>query len=211
MHLDLDNVEGAAGDYSVDRQRRRPGRDRRATRRKTLRLRAKQRDRVSVPLTASGAGVGDRQRSRSAGRAASRSSAATRSTCKPATQVLTRRTVRRSRKGESLTLSNDLFADLVPGTGSVSLSVGAVDRARCGGAAQGARPLSVRLLRADHQPRAAAALCQRTGERSASRARRRRSTSASATRSTGCWRGRARTARSACGASAATTPGSTPM
>ena len=27
-------------------------------------------------------------------------------------------------KGESLTLSNDLFADLVPGTGSVSLSVG---------------------------------------------------------------------------------------
>ena len=49
----------------------------------------------------------------------------------------------------------------------------AFDRARCGGAAQGARPLSVRLLRADHQPRAAAALCQRARERGASRARHR--------------------------------------
>ena len=44
---------------------------------------------------------------------------------KPATQVLTRRTVKPIAKGESLTLSNDLFADLVPGTGAVALSVGA--------------------------------------------------------------------------------------
>src|SRR5207302_10110970 len=44
---------------------------------------------------------------------------------KPATQILARRTVRPIARGESLTLSNDLFADLVPGTGSVSVSVGA--------------------------------------------------------------------------------------
>ena len=43
---------------------------------------------------------------------------------KPATQMLARRSVRTFAKGESLTLSPDLFADLVPGTGSVSLSVG---------------------------------------------------------------------------------------
>ena len=43
---------------------------------------------------------------------------------KPATQVLARRTVKPIAKGESLTLSSDLFADLVPGTGSVSVSVG---------------------------------------------------------------------------------------
>ena len=43
---------------------------------------------------------------------------------RPATQLLTRRTVRQIAKGESMTLSNDLFADLVPGTGSVALSVG---------------------------------------------------------------------------------------
>jgi uncharacterized protein YfaS (alpha-2-macroglobulin family) len=43
---------------------------------------------------------------------------------KPATQVLARRTVKPIAKGESLTLSSDLFADLVPGTGNVSVSVG---------------------------------------------------------------------------------------
>ena len=43
---------------------------------------------------------------------------------KPATQVLTRRTVRQIARGESLTISNDLLTDLVPGTGAVALSVG---------------------------------------------------------------------------------------
>ena len=63
-------------------------------------------------------------RSASAGRTASPCSAATRSAAKPATQVLTRRTVRPIAKGESISLSSDLFADLVPGTGNVQLSVG---------------------------------------------------------------------------------------
>ena len=44
---------------------------------------------------------------------------------RPPAQILARRTVKQIAKGESLTLSSDLFADLVPGTGSVSLSVGA--------------------------------------------------------------------------------------
>jgi alpha-2-macroglobulin len=43
---------------------------------------------------------------------------------KPATQVIARRTIRPLARGESVTLSNDLFADLVPGTGSAALSVG---------------------------------------------------------------------------------------
>jgi uncharacterized protein YfaS (alpha-2-macroglobulin family) len=43
---------------------------------------------------------------------------------KPSTQILARRTVRPIAQGESITLSSDLFADLVPGTGSVALSVG---------------------------------------------------------------------------------------
>ena len=42
---------------------------------------------------------------------------------RPATQILTRRTVRALAKGETLTLSKDLFADFVPGTGRVGLSV----------------------------------------------------------------------------------------
>ena len=43
---------------------------------------------------------------------------------RPATQILARRTVQTVARGESVTLSNDLFTDLVPGTGSVSVSVG---------------------------------------------------------------------------------------
>ena len=42
---------------------------------------------------------------------------------KPATQILARRSIRTLAKGESLTLTADMFSDLVQGTGSVSLSV----------------------------------------------------------------------------------------
>ena len=42
---------------------------------------------------------------------------------KAATQILARRSIRTLAKGESLTLTSDMFSDLVQGTGSVSLSV----------------------------------------------------------------------------------------
>ena len=41
-------------------------------------------------------------------------------------QILARRTIKPLAKGESVTLSSDLFADLVPGTGAVSVSVGSL-------------------------------------------------------------------------------------
>ena len=74
------------------------------------------------------------------------------------------------------------------------------------------RSIAIRsVLGADHEPGVAAPLCQRSR-----RARRilrwmRRSISASATPSIGCWRARARTARSGCGRPAGMTCGSTPM
>jgi uncharacterized protein YfaS (alpha-2-macroglobulin family) len=43
---------------------------------------------------------------------------------KAATQILARRSIRTLAKGESLTLTSDMFSDLVQGTGGVSLSVG---------------------------------------------------------------------------------------
>jgi alpha-2-macroglobulin len=46
---------------------------------------------------------------------------------RPATQILARRTVKPLARGESLTVSNDLFTDFVPGTASVALSVGLSD------------------------------------------------------------------------------------
>ena len=117
----------------------------------------------------------------------------------------------RSRAGESLTLSSDLFADLVPGTGSVALSVGlstaldaaallkALDRYPFGCSEQitsRALPLLyVNDLAID----------------GASRARRHGRPAHPRSRSTGCWRGRAPTARSGCGRRAAMTSGSTPM
>ena len=42
---------------------------------------------------------------------------------KAATQILARRSIRTLAKGESLTLTSDMFSDLVQGTGGVSLSV----------------------------------------------------------------------------------------
>ncbi len=122
MHMEIDNVEGAAGEYRVavnadgplslgDQPVR------------TIQLAAKQRTTLSLPVSGSTAGnVGIRVQV-----TGPNSFALDRDyvlAVKPATQVLTRRTVRQVAKGESFTLSGDLFADLVPGTGAVALSIG---------------------------------------------------------------------------------------
>jgi len=122
LRLDVDNVEGTAGDYrlavSADGPLAVSG-----GAVQTLRLAPGQRNGVSLPLTARSVGNGmvavritgpngfDLERSYPLA-------------AKPATQVLARRTVRDLAKGESLTISNDLLTDLVPGSGAVALSVG---------------------------------------------------------------------------------------
>jgi len=122
VRLDLDNVEGPAGEYRIAISADPPlsvGQG--AT--QTLRLNAKQRTGVSVPFGATGAGTGTvAVRISGPGNFALQRSFVL--AAKPATQVLTRRTVRPIAKGEKLTVSNDLLADLVPGTGSVALSIG---------------------------------------------------------------------------------------
>jgi len=122
LRLDIDNVEGGAGDYRVAVAAEGPltvgeGAS------QVLKLATKTRGGISLPLGATAAGTGavtvringpgnfDLTRTYALG-------------VRPATQVLTRRTVRPIAKGESITLSNDLVADLVPGTGAVALSVG---------------------------------------------------------------------------------------
>jgi len=122
LRLDIDNVEGSVGDYQVAVAAEGPlsvG----AGATQTVKLAGKARSGLSLPLSATAAGNGavtvhisgpgsfDLARTYSLA-------------VKPATQVLTRRTVRPIAKGESITLSNDLIADLVPGTGGVALSVG---------------------------------------------------------------------------------------
>lgn len=121
VQLDLDNVEGEGGDYRITARADGPivlasGAA------QTLRLAPKQRAAVTLPVSANAAGDGviTVQVAGPANFALVRSYPLT---AKPATQILARRTVKPLGKGESLTLSGDLFADLVPGTGSIGLSV----------------------------------------------------------------------------------------
>ena len=121
VQLELDNVEGAAGDYSialagggtVKLDGDKPV---------TLKLAAKQRDHISVPLSAAGAGTGSIKVNVNGpnGFVLERTYPLD---VRPANQILTRRTVRLLAPGETLTLSKDMFADFVPGTGRVGLSI----------------------------------------------------------------------------------------
>jgi alpha-2-macroglobulin len=122
MQLELDNVEGVEGDYQVEVNADGPVRLG-TTGPRTVKLGARQRNRLSIPLTAAAAGIAD-LKVRIAGPDNFTLERNYHLAAKPATQVLTRRTVRTIAAGESLTLSSDLFADLVGGTGSVALSVG---------------------------------------------------------------------------------------
>jgi uncharacterized protein YfaS (alpha-2-macroglobulin family) len=122
IHLDLDNVEGAGGDYTLalstaDAVIAGAG----AT--QQLTLRPKERGGVTIPVTAATAGNGAVKVSVTgpAGFALERNFVLA---VRPPAQILARRTVKPLAKGESLALSSDMFADLVPGTGSVSISVG---------------------------------------------------------------------------------------
>ena len=122
VRLEIDNVEGPAGDYKVALTTEGPlsagdgGRF-------AWTLKPKERRGVSLQLSATGIGIGKvTVRVDGPGGAASERSYTL--AAKPATQVITRRTVQPIAKGESLTVSADLFADLVPGSGSVALSVG---------------------------------------------------------------------------------------
>ncbi len=120
VQLELDNVEGAAGDYSITVGAE--GAAKIEGDKQTLKLDAKQRAYVSLPVTAAGAGTStiDVNVSGPNGFTLARAYALN---VRPATQTLVRRSVRPLAAGESLTLSRDLFADFVPGTGRVSLSV----------------------------------------------------------------------------------------
>src|SRR5580700_10609410 len=122
MSFDLDNVEGAPGDYTINVAASGPVKvtGNPAT---TVKLAAKQRSSMSLALDAGYAGTAqlDVDIKGPEGLTLARHYALD---VKPATQVLARRSIRTLAKGESLTLTADMFSDLVPGTGTVSLSAG---------------------------------------------------------------------------------------
>lgn len=120
LRLDLDNVEGETGNYQIAVSTEGPfsveGPD------KTLPLDAKKRGGVSLPISATGVGDG----AVSVAVTGPGDFSVQRKyplQVKPATQVLARRTVKPLNPGQSVTLTSDVFSDLVPGTGKVALSV----------------------------------------------------------------------------------------
>ena len=121
MSFDLDNVEGAPGDYTITVKTTGPVKVT-GNPTTTVKLAAKQRTSMSLALDAGGAGTAnlDVDIKGPNGLALARHYALD---VKAATQILARRSIRTLAKGESLTLTSDMFSDLVSGTGSVSLSV----------------------------------------------------------------------------------------
>ncbi|MGE9009513.1 alpha-2-macroglobulin family protein [Leptospira interrogans] len=121
MSFDLDNVEGAAGDYTISVKTTGPVKVS-GNPTTTVKLAAKQRTSMSLAIDGGGAGTAnfDVDIKGPNGLALARHYALD---VKAATQVLARRSIRTLAKGESLTLTSDMFTDLVSGTGSVSLSV----------------------------------------------------------------------------------------
>jgi len=122
MSFDLDNVEGPPGDYTINVKTSGPVKvsGNPAT---TVKLAAQQRTSLSLALDAGGAGTAnlDVDIKGPNGLTLARHYALD---VKAATQILARRSIRTLAKGESLTLTTDMFSDLVAGTGGVSLSVG---------------------------------------------------------------------------------------
>jgi uncharacterized protein YfaS (alpha-2-macroglobulin family) len=122
MRFDLDNAEGGAGDYAISVNATGPVTTSNGGMAK-LALAPRQRASMSLALEAR-RGIGTAQIDVTIkgpnGLTLARHYALD---VKAPTQILTRRTVRTLAKGESLTLSPDMVADLVKGTGTVSLSV----------------------------------------------------------------------------------------
>ncbi len=122
MSMDLDNVEGAAGDYTISVKTSGPVKvtGNPAT---TVKLAAKQRTSMALAIDAAG-GAGTAQLDVDIkgpnGLTLARHYVLD---VKAATQILARRSIRTLAKGESLTLTSDMFSDLVTGTGAVSMSV----------------------------------------------------------------------------------------
>ena len=117
----IDNVEGKPGDYALDLDVSGPLAATPDVLHRKFKLEAAARKALTIPVTATGVGrAGVDLKLTGPGLNAPQTLALDVS---PGTSELYRRSVRTLAPGESLTLSGDLVADFVPGTGAVSLAV----------------------------------------------------------------------------------------
>ncbi|TGD94849.1 MG2 domain-containing protein [Methylobacterium nonmethylotrophicum] len=122
LHVALDNVEGAAGDYAVDVDLAGPVVVPAGALGRSLRLEPGGRGAVEIPLTAAGPGLA-RVDLRLTGPGLSEPAGQSFALgVQPGTGALLRRELRTLAPGASLTLSGDLLAEVIPGTGAVTLA-----------------------------------------------------------------------------------------
>ena len=128
IHIDLDNVEGEAGDYRVDLDIHGPLTAAADALSKSIKLAAGQRTSFVAPISAAGVGVATLDLKLS-GPGLSLTQRFLLGVSAGAPDVY-RRVVKPLAAGESATIGDDLVADFVPGTGSVSIAAspfGALD------------------------------------------------------------------------------------
>ncbi|MCJ2050966.1 alpha-2-macroglobulin family protein [Methylobacterium sp. J-070] len=122
LFVALDNVEGQAGDYTVDLTPAGPVVVGASALRQTLRLEAGAKGQFAIPLTAAGPGTARLDLALSGPGLPASLNQSFALGIAPGTGALLRRSVRSLAPGAGLTLTSDLLADLQPGTGSVSVS-----------------------------------------------------------------------------------------
>jgi alpha-2-macroglobulin len=128
MHVEIDNVEGDPGDYKLDLDIHGPLTADADAMTETVRLDAHQRQSLSMPIAAAGVGAADLTL-RLTGPKTDLAQHFQRGVAAGAPDVY-RRTVTPLPGGASQTISGDLIAEFVPGTGSIAISAspfGALD------------------------------------------------------------------------------------
>ncbi len=128
MHVDIDNVEGEDSDYTLDLDLHGALTADADALRRTVRLNARQRQSVSMPIAAAGVGTADLAL-RLTGPKTDLTQQFQLGLASGAPEAY-RRTVKALPAGATATISGDLVADFMPGTGSIAISAspfGALD------------------------------------------------------------------------------------
>jgi uncharacterized protein YfaS (alpha-2-macroglobulin family) len=121
LHVEIDNVEGKPGDYALDLEADGPLSAEGGALHSKFKLNAGARKALTIPIAATGLGrAGLNLKLTGPGISAPQSLAFD---VAPGTSNLYRRSVQTLAPGATITISNDIFADFVPGTGAVSAVV----------------------------------------------------------------------------------------
>jgi len=120
MHIDIDNVEGDAGDYTIALDIHGPLTAEADEMSKTVKLAAHQRSAVTIPVTAAGLGAASIDLKLTGPNTEATQHFVIGVT--PGSPDLYRRVITPLPPGASQTISSDLLADFIPGTGAVSVA-----------------------------------------------------------------------------------------